>query len=735
MTSISFLCFSCLTTFVPVAHAQAKTHSSVPVIVELYRYGQVEKKPSSYQIGEKGGVFLKIEKEGINRCVYIHQPGEYNRDQLTLNFAKQGQLSSFFKCNLRALALRIKSPAQIILIPEPRGDEASELADEQFFESIWQQVVMKKAGEIPLQNLMAAAVWFYKSKKNPTRAAFILEQAHKHYQNDWFLKLHHDAYAETSPAMIEQEVQTTLNAMLSIYSPQDNMALLIGVQNYEEDSGWTNLKTPINDINRLKHILVTKYGFNSNHIYLLPDATYQDLLDAIGDLRQKVNNRTNLLIYYAGHGWIDEDGEYFWIPSDGRRSPKSWIYTDYILKKIRSFDSLHTLFIVDSCFGGALNSHASRGPTDVGVRKLYQKKSRQLITAGGNEPVADTGSSHNSIFAGALLDILENQPEDQPLSVQELFSQLQPTIVASSNQTPTYDRLPNSRDEWGQFYFIQDWKSTLLTPSVDPPKRVESLKKNASFKDDFYESITIPQPIEATQSFNRFQLHRSEEIVTIADILENETFMMLGGSVAFDVNIKNRPLLLQLSYLVHQKQQNTNQAPQSLNRSDFQLGLRSLEPKQKNNWQSEFGIYYNWRRLEIEWDTSNLANKKADKEFIIIGYHLLDIENFAALRLDEALEFGLNYDFQIGLVNFSGSTGIAVSETFNKDAASLILGVNLAPEFRYRIPAISLEFRLGAGVEYLWQPIDNEGGSQTGSSSINSTQKAYHLYSLISLLF
>lgn len=733
-TGVAFS-FTVFLVFYPQAQSFAKTVPQLPVFVELYRYGQVEKKADSYRIGKKSGVFLKIQTEGNSRCLYLDQPGEYHRDRLSRKVDKPAKLTELFSCNLRALALRIKTPAQVILTPQPRGDEVEGFPNARFFESIWQQIVIKKGGDIPPENLLAAALWFYRSEKNPARTAYILEQAYQNTQNTWFLKLHHDAYAETSPAQIEQEVESTLNSVSALYSPRNNVALLIGIQNYEDGSGWTDLKTPINDINRLKNVLVTEYGFNHSDIYLLPDASYQDLLDAIGELRQKVNERTNLLIYYAGHGWVDEDGEYFWIPSDGHQSPKTWVYTDYILKKIRSFNSLHTLFMVDSCFGGALNSHTSRGPTNEGIRKLYQKRSRQLVTAGGNEPVADRGSSNNSVFAGALLEILENQPEDQPLSVQELFSKLQPRAVANSNQTPTYDRITDSRDEWGQFYFIKDWKSVSLLPATESADPVEPWKPTTTFREDILESIYIPQPMEATKNVKGLQLLRGESVVTINSILENEPFSMMGGGLSFDVNIKNRPLLLQLKYLVHQGQEYADEVPRSLNRTEFQMGLRSLETKQNDDWRFEFGLSYNWDRFQIEWDTSRLANKKANNEFIIIGYHLLAFENFSAVKLDDSSEFGLNYDFQFGVVNFSGSTGIAVSETYNKDVSSFILGAKVAPELRYEFSAVNLELRLGAAYEYLWQPFDNDGGSQVGNNHINTTQKAYQLYVLLNLAF
>ena len=203
----------------------------------------------------------------------------------------------------------------------------------------------------------------------------------------------------------------------------------MGIQDYTELSQWPRLKTPLSDIKKIRTVLVNEYDYRPENVFMLPNATYQEMLDALQVLRDRIDKKTNLLVYYAGHGLVDEDGDYFWIPSDGGKSPRTWIYTEYILKKIKNLDTLHTLLVVDSCFSGALNSHESRSVSNEGILKLYQKPSRQLITSGGNEPVIDGGAPDHSIFARSFIRILQDQPEDKPLSTQDLFAQLQPSVV------------------------------------------------------------------------------------------------------------------------------------------------------------------------------------------------------------------------------------------------------------------------------------------------------------------
>ncbi|MCP4753320.1 MAG: caspase family protein, partial [Proteobacteria bacterium] len=522
-----------------------------------------------------------------------------------------------------------------------------------------------------------------------------------------------------------------------------NIALLIGVQNYGKDSGWPALRTPINDIRKLRNLLVHEYHFNPDNVHMLSNASYQAILDSLRLLRDKVDERTNLLVYYAGHGLVDEDGEYFWIPSDGGRSPKTWIYTEYILKKIKNLNSLHTLLVVDSCFSGALNEHESRSRTDHGVRKLYRKTSRQLITAGGNEPVADGGGTQNSVFARSFLEILQNQPDDQPLSTQELFSKLQPVVADMSNQTPTYDRIPNSRDQWGQFYFFKNPQAVALIDKDDGKTESGAVTSVEDLPATIVDSLNLSKSDEARGSVAELLFQRDETLIDTRDIVESEQVTLLGALVSFGIRIKTFPVSIQMKYASGEKNrtdtvvygQKEYTVPEAISCIDMLIGLRSVNNNNPTRWISEIGLYYHWKRIQVEWDTSTLVVKKTDSEYVNRGYHLLDLQNFKAWKANEHLALGLNTNFLLGLVTVSGSTQVARNEKYNKDVANLILGTSLGPEMRFRFPTVHVDMRVGSNLEYLWQPQDDKGGSKAGPNKINATLYTSKIYATFGLGF
>lgn len=98
---------------------------------------------------------------------------------------------------------------------------------------------------------------------------------------------------------------------------------------------------------------------------------------------------------------------------------------------------------------------------DDGTPKLLEfgiaKRSRMLLSSGGDQPVLDTGGGLNSVFARALLDELESN--QQILSTPELFIRIQKRVqvAAARNkfvQTPQFKSIKGAGHELGDFFFV-----------------------------------------------------------------------------------------------------------------------------------------------------------------------------------------------------------------------------------------------------------------------------------------
>jgi hypothetical protein len=233
-------------------------------------------------------------------------------------------------------------------------------------------------------------------------------------------------------------------------------SLIIGNNDYRYLS---RLQTAVNDATMIEKILKELYGFESR---LLLNATRKDILSAINELRNRLSERDNLLIYYAGHGEFDRSADKaYWLPVDALRDdPTDWIIADDITSSIRRLSSRHVLIVSDSCYSGTLTrstqtSLVNKGERDEFLKKMTSRPSRTLMASGGNEPVADGGGSGHSIFADSFLKAL-SEIENSVFTADELFYQnIRSRVAGRSDQVPEYSEIRNSGHDGGDFIFIR----------------------------------------------------------------------------------------------------------------------------------------------------------------------------------------------------------------------------------------------------------------------------------------
>ncbi|HMK43787.1 MAG TPA: caspase family protein [Dissulfurispiraceae bacterium] len=228
-------------------------------------------------------------------------------------------------------------------------------------------------------------------------------------------------------------------------------ALVIGNNNYEHLSG---LVTAHQDAQDLAALLEKNYGFS---VKLLLDAKRADIITTLAGYREKLGWRDNLLIYYAGHGWLDKDGdEGYWLPVDATRNDElNWVSNASITTALKAIEAKHVLVVADSCYSGKLvrGLHITQRTPDY-YSKIAQKRARLVIASGGLEPVADSGGKGNhSVFASAFLSALtENQGI---IDGSELFNRIRRPVMLGSDQTPEYADIRKAGHDGGDFIFVR----------------------------------------------------------------------------------------------------------------------------------------------------------------------------------------------------------------------------------------------------------------------------------------
>src|SRR5262249_23521613 len=141
-------------------------------------------------------------------------------------------------------------------------------------------------------------------------------------------------------------------------------------------------------------------------------------IGALAKLRATLTWKDNLLIYYAGHGVIDEATERgYWLPVDAEEKvPTNWVSNADISDMVRAIEAKHVMVVADACYSGSLMRDATvRIETArdrmVWLRRIAAKRARTVMSSGGIEPVMDSGGGEHSVFAKAFLGALQDSGE------------------------------------------------------------------------------------------------------------------------------------------------------------------------------------------------------------------------------------------------------------------------------------------------------------------------------------
>ena len=237
-------------------------------------------------------------------------------------------------------------------------------------------------------------------------------------------------------------------------------ALIIGNNNYPQ---FANLETPVNDARAMAKLLEDKYRFKTQ---VLINADRYTILQTLNSFRERLTDEDNFLLYYAGHGALDEKNERgHWLPVDASPSSQAnWISNVTITDYINTMTAKHIMVIADSCYSGTLTREVrlnlEGGKSEKMAIEFYKRlakiTSRTALTSGGTEPVMDGGGGDHSIFANSLLQSLEIN--NGIIEGPDLFFEVHQRVRSSGNndisQVPTFDVIQNTGDLGAPFFFV-----------------------------------------------------------------------------------------------------------------------------------------------------------------------------------------------------------------------------------------------------------------------------------------
>jgi len=245
--------------------------------------------------------------------------------------------------------------------------------------------------------------------------------------------------------------------------------LIIGESQY--DNPKLVLDRPANDAKKFRDVIVAKYSFDEKNVKLLLNASRQQIFAELFNLRKIVTPNDNLVIFYAGHGyWDDQANQGYWWPRDASvEDPSNWLSNSDLKEQIRGIKAAHTLLISDACFSGGIFKTRSAAEaiknSSINIQMLYKMPSRRAMTSGTLTTVPD-----ESVFFSYLIKRLTENTE-KFLPSEDLFNSLKQAVINNSMVVPQDGVIADSGDEGGDFIFIlKDNSSTpVLTASSAAP--------------------------------------------------------------------------------------------------------------------------------------------------------------------------------------------------------------------------------------------------------------------------
>jgi hypothetical protein len=243
-------------------------------------------------------------------------------------------------------------------------------------------------------------------------------------------------------------------------------ALLIGVGACEYPK--LSLPVTVKDAEALKRILVDPElcGYPTSNICLLSNAlaTQKGILDGLDQLKEQVeqDRQATAIVFYSGHGWLDESGDYYLLPHDfdSMDPQESAVAAVEFTERLQSIRADRLLVIMDCC-------HAEGMATAKGTTKrekfktglvppqksmfspLVQKLGRAVFTScSGKQSSWVRKDKSMSIFTFHLIEALQgagSQPGDITVTVSHLMKHLGQTVSTTAQrdlgveQNPQFD--------------------------------------------------------------------------------------------------------------------------------------------------------------------------------------------------------------------------------------------------------------------------------------------------------
>jgi Caspase domain len=248
-----------------------------------------------------------------------------------------------------------------------------------------------------------------------------------------------------------------------------NYLFAIGINNYQH---FNKLSNASKDIQDLANILKEQFDFVHQEILLDEDATRSNIINKLNDLPEKVAPEDKLLIFYSGHGKLEEHDidkqRGYWIPVDAKEEDRSSYVSNAELRDIlKMIKARHILLISDSCFSASIFPPPGRAAESFeGAYEDMERSRSRWGFISGKGVVSDGDVGANSPFATGIIRQLKKA--DDMINISLLADRVTKDISLNYDQQAIAKPLFGlDGEDGGQFVFVKkqtekdEWESAL----------------------------------------------------------------------------------------------------------------------------------------------------------------------------------------------------------------------------------------------------------------------------------
>ncbi|MEV6630555.1 caspase family protein [Actinoplanes sp. NPDC051470] len=215
-------------------------------------------------------------------------------------------------------------------------------------------------------------------------------------------------------------------------------ALLIGNSAFESDAGLNPLNAPTKDVARLHRALVDPATgvFAEENVRLVIERSSHDLLDELDTFFSAAHRDDLLLLYYSGHGLLDERNQLFLCGRNTRSDKllRTAVSNVRINEFIEQSVARCTVIILDCCSSGMFKGGDVSAPL-AGPGRYVVSSTRG--TALANDAAVPTGTSlFTEHLVTGLLGAAEDSDGDGYLDLREIFDYVRKKLTATTKQIP-----------------------------------------------------------------------------------------------------------------------------------------------------------------------------------------------------------------------------------------------------------------------------------------------------------